>query len=152
NEHEWDTKPLLNTHEVRRIEAKIRAAEVRPIERVSQQIKLTAPKYKWWQKALMIDGDKMVSAFCAGFLVSAALFVPMGPASFIFTGLAVTYVVACLLYQKYHKPPQVNHQHEMAKHKAAQHMLKLAKKYERAGLEVDAKLYLKMANKYLKAK
>ena len=49
NREEWETKPLLNTHEVRRIEAKIKAAAVRPIEPQCRLPEIELPKPKWWQ-------------------------------------------------------------------------------------------------------
>lgn len=133
----WETTPLLNTHEVARIEAKIRSAPMQQGEKPKpMQLKPLPKKDTSGQQFLILSGLAVTTAIaCAlggpfGLIIPAAALVIWG------------------LHKVATRKPSVSNEHKQATIKAVLHLEKLARKHERAGLDMQARVYRDMAMQY----
>lgn len=133
----WETTPLLNTHEVNRIEAKIRAAEMKPIEPPKPAVLPPLKKEKHPNRRMLVLASVAVTT---GIVCAAA-----GPFGLIIPAVAL---LVWGLHKFATRPPAISKDHKQATINAVQHLEKLARKHEIAGLTTQAQVYRDMAMQY----
>lgn len=128
----WETTPLLNTHEVARIEAKIRATPTQPMK--PQKVRYVPPQktphnHTW----AVLAGVAIVTGVVCAFA---------GPFGLIIPAVAlVTWAIHKAATRPQKSTPEMN----AAKLNTYHHLCKLAAKHERAGLTEQAALYKHLA-------
>ena len=133
----WETRPLLNTHEVARLEAKIRAAEMQPMEKPKLPQLKPVPKKDISNRRLAVISGVSIAT---GILCAA-----VGPLGLILPAA----VIGIWLFCKLTKPrPSISNEHKQATIKAVLHLEKLAVKNERSGFTTQARVYRDMAMQY----
>jgi hypothetical protein len=137
----WETMPLLNTHEVKRIEAKIRSAEMQPltkpktIESSYQPIKV---KDVAGRRMMMSAGIVVVTGIVCGLAGPFGLIIPVAALTLYALSKMAT------------RRPAISLEQMKAAHKAVAHLEKLASKNQQSGFIVQASMYKNMADDYRK--
>lgn len=134
----WETMPLLNTHETRRIEANIKAAATvpmpKPIVPVQQRPQPVKHKCEGLAVVMCVAGTALTITACAlgGPL---GLLVPLG------------FIAAFALIKWAVNRKVVTYEYRQEQLQIAKHLDKLAAKNMKAGLTVRAQVYKDMAAK-----
>jgi len=134
----WETTPLLNTHETRRIEAKIRAAPMAPMPKP----KITDLPNK---KIIKRPCTKLAAVMIAvGTFTTILACVTGGPIGLL---VPVAFFFAFAVIQRVANRKAVTAAYKQEQLETAKYLDKLAAKNERAGLTVRAQVYRDMATK-----
>lgn len=138
----WETMPLLNTHEVARLEAKIRTAPEQPMQ-PPKPVPVQPAKEKQYSGYWGYAAAGVVAATIATCCVA-------GPIGLIIPVVAVAALFAWNIGKGLMEKPPLNNEQKSAAIKAIEHLEKLIQKHERAGLTSQALVYQQMLNEYRK--
>jgi Flp pilus assembly protein TadB len=132
----WESVPLLNTHETRRIEAKIKAAATAPMPRPK-------PPDPRLQQPVKKSCEGLAAAMCtAGTVATIFACIAGGPVGVL---VPVAFIAAFCLIKWAVNRKAVTLEYKQEQLETARHLSKLAQKSELAGLPVRAQVYRDMA-------
>lgn len=131
---QWQTMPLLDTHQVRRVEAQIKATPSQPIKKPQAPIVVPAKKTD--------HSNKKIVALAGIALATGVLCGVVGPFGLILPALVITIVVV----KKLMEPPKLDPKVRQEKVEALRHINKLITKHQVAGLKEKVLVYTQIAD------